>query len=67
VIANGGKEKLFTGRDWGYLVLLYIFLTVIRAFLFASVYPLTSRIGLKVCYSGLSFGTKTFVLSLLLS
>lgn len=47
VIANGGKEKLFTGRDWGYLVLLYIFLTVIRAFLFASVYPLTSRIGLK--------------------
>jgi NhaP-type Na+/H+ or K+/H+ antiporter len=49
VIASGTKsrEGYFTGKDWGYLFLLYVLLHVIRAFLFAVNYPITSRIGLK--------------------
>lgn len=47
VIATGEKNGIFTGRDWGYLVVLYIMLHLIRAFLFAVTYPLTVRIGLK--------------------
>jgi len=47
VIANANDEVAFVARDWGYLFLLYIFLTVIRFGLFAITYPVTSRIGLK--------------------
>lgn len=36
-----------SGVDWGYLLLLYLLLHVIRAALFVAVYPITSRIGLK--------------------
>jgi NhaP-type Na+/H+ or K+/H+ antiporter len=48
IIANtGDRTGNFTGEDWGYLVLLYIVLTAIRFALFAIVFPVISRIGLK--------------------
>jgi len=47
VIVRNHISKLWSANDWGYLILLYILLHVIRAFLFVSVYPITSRIGLK--------------------
>jgi NhaP-type Na+/H+ or K+/H+ antiporter len=40
-------EKVITAKDWGYLVILYVLLHVIRALLFAAAYPITVRIGLK--------------------
>lgn len=47
VIANGESRGVFAARDWGYMLLLYVFLTLIRFFLFFLAYPITSRIGLK--------------------
>jgi NhaP-type Na+/H+ or K+/H+ antiporter len=48
IIANqGDRTGTFTGKDWGYLVLLYIILTAIRFALFAICFPVISRIGLK--------------------
>jgi NhaP-type Na+/H+ or K+/H+ antiporter len=50
VIANSDEEypeRQFSGEDWGYLLLLYVILAVIRFGLFLVFYPLTSRIGLK--------------------
>jgi NhaP-type Na+/H+ or K+/H+ antiporter len=48
VIANAEeREGEFTGRDWGYLIILYILLIIIRFALFIGAYPLISRIGLK--------------------
>ncbi|CAJ1969546.1 unnamed protein product [Cylindrotheca closterium] len=46
-VASGEKMGVFHGIDWAYLFLLYVMLHIIRGVLFASVYPLTSRIGLK--------------------
>jgi len=43
VIANGD----FRAVDWGYLILLYVLLTVIRFFLVFGFYPILARIGLK--------------------
>lgn len=49
-------ETLISGNGalgpkmWGYLIVLYIMLTIIRAFLFFSVYPLTKRIGLSTSW-----------------
>lgn len=39
-------QGAFVGSDWGYLILLYVLLTVIRYFLLVSFYPITSRIGI---------------------
>jgi NhaP-type Na+/H+ or K+/H+ antiporter len=47
IIANTGDRTGFTGKDWGYLVVLYIILTAIRFALFAISFPVISRIGLK--------------------
>ena len=47
IISNGESHGTFEGRDWGYLLVLYILLTVIRALLFIIAYPITSRMGLK--------------------
>lgn len=47
VIANGESHGTFEGRDWGYMLVLYILLTLIRVCLFFMAYPITSRIGLK--------------------
>lgn len=47
VISNGEEHGQFSGKDWGYLIVLYIMLTLIRFLLFFLVYPLTVRIGLS--------------------
>jgi len=48
VIANPDDENNeFVAQDWGYLILLYACLLVIRFFLVFTFYPLTSKIGLK--------------------
>jgi len=47
VIADGEKNGSFRAREWGNLILLYILLHVIRAFLFGVAYPITANIGLK--------------------
>jgi NhaP-type Na+/H+ or K+/H+ antiporter len=46
-IMKGENERSFTAKDWGYMILLYAFETLIRCFLFAILYPVSSRIGLK--------------------
>lgn len=47
IIANADDRDAFEGKDWGYLVVLYIYLTLIRFALIACFYPIVSRIGLK--------------------
>lgn len=50
VISNGNEEfpdLNFTAKDWGYLVLLFVLLMVIRLFVFTIFFPIVSRIGLK--------------------
>jgi hypothetical protein len=47
VIADPTLEDSFGGRDWGYLILLFVLLNVIRFLLVGVLYPLISRIGLK--------------------
>jgi hypothetical protein len=47
VVATGEKLGRWGGKDWGYLILLYVLLHVIRALLFGLAYPITVRIGLQ--------------------
>lgn len=47
VITKGEQEHYFVARDWGYLLLLYLLLLMIRLCLFVTVFPITKRIGLK--------------------
>ena len=47
VVADGIERQILRPSDLGRLVLLYVFLTVLRGFLFAVFYPVVSRIGLK--------------------
>jgi NhaP-type Na+/H+ or K+/H+ antiporter len=47
VIIENHVKGFWGARDWGYLILLYVLLTVIRTFLFVVIYPITVRIGLK--------------------
>ena len=35
------------GADWGYMVLVYVLVNVIRFFLIGAFYPIVSRVGLK--------------------
>lgn len=46
-IVENHEKEYWTASHWGYLILLYVLLHVIRAVLFVSAYPITSRIGLK--------------------
>lgn len=46
IISNVDPRE-FGIQDWGYLILLYVLMTVIRAFLIAVFYPVFSSIGLK--------------------
>uniref|UniRef100_A0A7S2Y4E6 Cation/H+ exchanger domain-containing protein n=1 Tax=Entomoneis paludosa TaxID=265537 RepID=A0A7S2Y4E6_9STRA len=57
VISNADQSThaTFTAKDWGYLVVLYILLHVIRFALFALFYPATSRLGLKTNVTEQSF------------
>jgi len=41
------RQEDFSGRDWGYLILVYVLMTLIRFFLFACFFPIISNIGLK--------------------
>jgi len=55
-ISNADESHAsFSGRDWGYLFILYILLHVIRFVLFAVFYPATSRLGLKTSITEQSF------------
>mmetsp|Transcript_32553 Transcript_32553/g.48197 ORF Transcript_32553/g.48197 Transcript_32553/m.48197 type:complete len:852 (-) Transcript_32553:201-2756(-) len=49
------KRKMWEARDYGYLVLLYILLHVIRAVQFFAIYPITKRLGLKTNVKETSF------------
>lgn len=40
------EHRDWSGRDWGYLIALYIFVNLIRFFLLFGSYPLQKRIGL---------------------
>lgn len=50
MIAKGEKNRTFKASDWGYLILLYLLLLLIRGGLFAAAFPLVSRIGLKTSW-----------------
>ncbi len=45
--ADDARPEQFDGKDWGYLVLVFVMMTVIRFFLFGLFFPLISRIGMK--------------------
>ena len=47
VIAHGEKRGIFASKDWGYLIMLYVLLHLIRTALFVLTYPITVRIGLS--------------------
>jgi len=61
IIANTDEREDFAGFDWGYLVLLYIFVIVIRAVCLLVFYPVFSNIGMEtnwqesvfMCWGGL--------------
>ena len=55
VIATGERGGVFGAKEWGYLIILYVLLHVIRALQFAAVYPITVRIGLKTNWQETSF------------
>lgn len=55
VIILNQKNGLWRGKDWGYLILLYVLLHVIRGVLFVVAYPITVRIGLKTNWKETSF------------
>lgn len=41
------REELFTATDWGYLIMVYVLMMIIRGALFTLAYPIIGRIGLK--------------------
>lgn len=41
------RSKHYDGTDWGYLIVVYILMMVIRFLLFGLAFPIISRIGLK--------------------
>lgn len=47
VVADDDEREGFNAKDWGYLILLYVFVQAIRFFLVFAFYPVLSRIGLK--------------------
>jgi NhaP-type Na+/H+ or K+/H+ antiporter len=49
------RPEKFDARDWGYLFLVFISMTVIRFFLFALFFPIISRIGLKSSWQEMVF------------
>lgn len=55
VIAIGEKSGVWAATEWGYLILLYILLNLIRFVQFTSIYPITVRIGLKTNWQETAF------------
>ena len=49
VVSNSDPTRLvkFEGRDWGYMILTYILMMLVRGLLMVAFYPVISRIGLK--------------------
>jgi len=41
------QEPRFEAQDWGYLIVLYVFVIIIRFFLLFAFYPILSKIGIK--------------------
>ena len=44
------NDTTFDALEWGYLIMFYVMLTIIRAIIFFGAYPLTKRIGLGTCW-----------------
>lgn len=65
-------QKSITAKDWGYMVLLYLMLSLLRCFIIAVLYPALSRIGIKcnekdaifMCWAGLR-GALSMALSIM--
>jgi NhaP-type Na+/H+ or K+/H+ antiporter len=55
VIALGEKSGVWGAKEWGYLIVLYLLLNVIRSFLFTAIYPITVRIGIKTNWQETAF------------
>ena len=55
IIAFGEKSGVWRAREWGYLVVLYLLLHVIRIVQFVSIYPITVRIGIKTNWKETAF------------
>jgi NhaP-type Na+/H+ or K+/H+ antiporter len=50
VVVENHRDGVWSARDWGYMILLYILLHIIRALLFFVTYPVTERIGLSTSW-----------------
>jgi NhaP-type Na+/H+ or K+/H+ antiporter len=55
VIVDNHRNGVWTGKDWGYLIALYLILSVIRLFLFVVAYPITVRTGLSTNWAETMF------------
>jgi len=49
VVSNSDPTRLvkFEGRDWGYMILTYVLMMLVRGLLMSAFYPILARIGLK--------------------
>lgn len=50
-------SNVWTGQDWGYLILLYVMVNIIRFFLIFSFYPCNKRIGLGTSWQEAVFAS----------
>mmetsp|Transcript_9546 Transcript_9546/g.20647 ORF Transcript_9546/g.20647 Transcript_9546/m.20647 type:complete len:892 (+) Transcript_9546:81-2756(+) len=55
VLVKIHEQHYWKAKDWGYLILLYLLLHVIRFCLFVGAYPITVRIGLKTNWKETAF------------
>uniref|UniRef100_A0A7S3PWP7 Cation/H+ exchanger domain-containing protein n=1 Tax=Chaetoceros debilis TaxID=122233 RepID=A0A7S3PWP7_9STRA len=58
VISNVDPPHLvesFGLQEWGFLVVIFIMMTIVRFFLFSVFYPIISRIGTKSCWQEMVF------------
>lgn len=49
-VIGDAAGSTWSGKDWGYMILVYVLLNVIRLLLVGAFYPIFSRIGLKSCW-----------------
>ena len=55
IVAIEEKSGVWAAREWGYLILFYVLLHVIRILQFVVIYPITVRIGLKTNWKETAF------------
>jgi len=55
LVAIGERDGFWKAREWGYLILLYVLLQIIRGVSFLGFYPISSRIGLKTNWKETAF------------